>query len=201
MPRWYLIQHIVIGHQESGMMMQIGESSTQVLASSLTSSTEPLGNEVQINIYCDAAHATCLATQQSTTGILIYLNGAPVMWHSKHQNTVESSTFGSEFVSLKIAMEMNSAMQYKLWMMGVPINGPTNMFGNNKSVVRNVIDPVSMLIKCHNAIAYHKCHEEVAAGATQLTHEPGKENCSDSLTKILVGKNFHKFYCDMMYTY
>jgi len=162
---------------------------------------EPLGNEVQINIYCDAAHATCLATRRSTTGILVYLNGAPVKWYSKRQNTVESSTFGSEFVSLKIAMEMNSAIRYKLRMMGVPIDGPTNMFGDNKSVVRNVVDPISTLTKRHNAIAYHKCREEVAAGAARLTHEPGKENCSDGLTKILVGKNFHKFYRDVMYTY
>jgi len=58
---------------------------------------------------------------------------------------VESNTFGSEFVSLKIAMEMNCAMHYKLRMMGVPIAGPTNMFGDNKSVVCNVVDPVSTL--------------------------------------------------------
>jgi len=162
---------------------------------------EPLGNEVQVNIYCDAAHATCLATRRSTTGILIFLNGAPIKWYSKRQNTVESSTFGSEFVSLKIAMEMNCAMRYKLRMMGVPIDGPSNLFGDNKSVIRNVVDPVSTLNKRHNAIAYHKCREEVAAGAARLTHEPGKENCSDGLTKILVGSSFHKFYCDVMYTY
>jgi len=155
---------------------------------------EPLGNEVQINIYCDAAHATCLAMRRSTTGIIVYLNGGAVKWYSKRQNTVESSTFGSEFVSLKIAMEMNCAMRYKLRMMGVPIAGPTNMFGDNKSVVRNVVDPVSTLNKRHNAIAYHKCREEVAAEAARLAHEPGKENCSDGLTKILVGMGFHQFY-------
>jgi len=93
-------------------------------------------------------------------------------------------------------------MPYKLQMMGVPINGPTNMFGDNKSVVRNMVDPVSTwLTKHHNVIAYHKCREEVAAGAARLTHEPGKENCSNGLTKILVGKNFHKFYYDVMYMY
>jgi len=75
------------------------------------------------------------AMHQLTTGIIVYLNSGAVKWYSKQQNTVELSTFGSEFVSLKIAMEMNCAMCYKLHMMGVPIAGPTNMFGDNKSVV------------------------------------------------------------------
>jgi hypothetical protein len=72
---------------------------------------EPCGNEVQIQMFCDAAHAMCLATRQSTTGVIIFVNGAPIRWYSKRQNTVESSTFGSEFVALKIAMELNIAMR------------------------------------------------------------------------------------------
>jgi len=71
---------------------------------------EPQGKDAQINIYCDAAHATCLATWRSTTGIIVFLNGAAIKWYSKGQNTVESSTFGSEFAALKIEMEMNCAI-------------------------------------------------------------------------------------------
>jgi hypothetical protein len=96
---------------------------------------EPLGNEVQLNIFCDAAHATCLATRRSTTGILIFLNGGPIRWYSKRQNTIESSTFGSEFVAMKIAMEMNAALRYKLRMMGVPIEGASNTFRDNASAI------------------------------------------------------------------
>jgi hypothetical protein len=68
---------------------------------------------------------------------------------------IESSTFGSEFVSMKIAMEMNAALRYKLRMMGVPIEGPSNTFGDNSSVVKNVTLPESTLHKRHNSIAYH----------------------------------------------
>jgi len=98
-------------------------------------------------------------------------------------------------------MEKNAATHYKLQMMGIPIDGLMNMFRENKSVVHNVIDPISMLNKRHNAIVYHKCHEEVAAGAACLTHKSRKENCSDGLTKILVGTSFYKFYQYMVYTY
>jgi hypothetical protein len=78
--------------------------------------------EVQVNIFCDAAHATFLATWQSTTGIIIFLNGAPIHWYLKWQNNIESSTFGSEFVNTKIALEMNATLWYKLRMMGLPIS-------------------------------------------------------------------------------
>jgi hypothetical protein len=39
-------------------------------------------------------------------GIIIFLNGAPIPWYLKRQNTIELSMFGSEFVAMKIATEM-----------------------------------------------------------------------------------------------
>ncbi len=53
------------------------------------------GNPVQLNLFFDAAHGTCHATRRSMTGIIIFLNSAPISWHSKRQNTIESSVFGS----------------------------------------------------------------------------------------------------------
>jgi hypothetical protein len=55
----------------------------------------PLGKSIQMNMFCDASHASDLVTRCSATGFLIYLCGAPIVLYSKRQNTVESSTFGS----------------------------------------------------------------------------------------------------------
>jgi hypothetical protein len=92
-------------------------------------------------------------------------------WYSKRQNTIETSTFGSEFVALQIAVEMKEALWYKLRMMGVPIGGPTNGFCDNKSVVTNSVIPQSTLSKNHNSIAYHKVRESVAAEDKHSTQE------------------------------
>jgi hypothetical protein len=62
---------------------------------------EPLGKAVSMTCYVDADHAGCVATRRSTTGVLIYVNNALILWHSKRQNTVEASTFGSEFIAAK----------------------------------------------------------------------------------------------------
>ena len=89
---------------------------------------EPRGNPVYISIFCDAAFAGDVVTRRSQTGILKLINNAPIHWYSKKQSTVEASTFGSEFVALRVGVEMNDGLRYKLRIMGVPIKGPTNRF-------------------------------------------------------------------------
>jgi hypothetical protein len=124
---------------------------------------EPRGYAVQINAFVDANHAGNKITRCSHTGILIYLNRAPTIWYFKAQNTVEASTFGSEFIAMRILVELLESLQYKLRMMGIPIDGPANAFYDNKSVVTNATVPTSTLKKKHNSIAYHRVREAVAA--------------------------------------
>jgi hypothetical protein len=47
-------------------------------------------------------------------------------------------------------------MRYKLRQLGVPLDGPTLLYGDNMSVITNLSWPSSPLKKKHNAIAYHK---------------------------------------------
>jgi hypothetical protein len=115
----------------------------------------PRGKDIVVTCYCDTDHAGCCVTQRSHSGILIFINNAPVTWYSKRQNTVESSIFGSEFVAMRIVVEQVKGLRYKLQMMGIPIDGPANLFCNNQSVFKNRSFPESTLKKKHNAIAYH----------------------------------------------
>jgi hypothetical protein len=84
-----------------------------------------------------------MVTRKSVTGILIFVNGSPIMWLSKRQATLETSTFGSEFVALRVAVEMLEALHYKLRMFDVPLDGPANDFCDNQSVVLNSTLPSS----------------------------------------------------------
>jgi hypothetical protein len=61
------------------------------------------GNDMSMSAFVDAKHAGNIVTHYSHTGILIFLQNAPIIWYSKRQNTVERSTFRSEFVALLIA--------------------------------------------------------------------------------------------------
>jgi hypothetical protein len=146
---------------------------------------EPRGNVVSTHCFVDADHAGNRVTRRSQSGILLFINTAPILWFSKRQNTVETSTFGSEFVAMRIAVELIEAMRYKLRMFGVPIEGATNVFCDNEAVTKNAIYPESTLKKKHNAIAYHRTREAVAAGTIRVTKEDGKTNLADVLTKPL----------------
>ena len=44
------------------------------------------------------------------------------------------------------------ALRYKLRMFGVLIDGPANVFSDNRGVVKNASVPESMLMKKHNSI-------------------------------------------------
>ena len=99
---------------------------------------EPLGNTVPIICYVDVNRSGNLLNRQSHTGIWIYVNNTPLVWYYKRQNTVESCSFGSEFVALRIATELVEALSYKLQCFIIPLYGPSKIFYDNKSVVKNV---------------------------------------------------------------
>ena len=143
----------------------------------------PRGHAIKMACYVDADHAGNLMTRRSHSGILIYLNNSPVIWYSKRQNTVESSSFGSEFVALRIATEMIEALRYKLRMFGVPIGGATDVFCDNKSVVTNASIPSSVLNKKHNSICYHRVREAQAAKTLRVGWIEGEYNKADLGTK------------------
>ena len=146
----------------------------------------PLGRPVRMCTFVDTDHAGDKVTRRSYTGVMTFLNNVPIQWVCKRQNTVETSTFGSEFLALREATKMIIGLRYKLRAMGIPIDGPSSIFCDNNSVVISSTMPESRLKKKHNALAYHKVREAIAAGITQITHVSSGENIADLFTKSLV---------------
>ena len=140
----------------------------------------PLGKAIVMSCFVDADHAGCKETRQSHIGVIIYVNKAPILWYSKRQTTVETSTFGSEIVAM---------MRYKLRMLGVPIVGPCcSVFCDNDYVVKNVTRVKTSLRKKHCSVSYHKAREAIAAEAIRVAKESGEtNNQADILTKLLPG--------------
>ena len=79
-------------------------------------------------------------------------------------------------------------MRYKLRIFGIPIEGPTNAFCDNRGVVLNSSRPESTLQKKHNAVNYNVVREAAAAGILILGKEDGTTNLADLLNKVLTGK-------------
>jgi hypothetical protein len=121
------------------------------------------GPRLMMTVYVDADHAQDLVTKISITGILLMVNNTPIRWISMRQKTVETSTYGSELVASRIATELILEVRYMLQSLGVTLDGPELMLGNNMSVVLNTKVPSSVLKKKHNVIPYHRVRQPITA--------------------------------------
>ena len=143
----------------------------------------PLGKPVVTVSYVDANLLHCLNTGRSVTGILHFLNGTPIDWYSKKMATVETATYGAEFVSARTCVEQLVDLRTTLRYLGVPIRERSYMFGDNESVVNSSILPHAKLHKRHNALSFHRVREAIASGHYAFTHIPGENNPADILSK------------------
>ena len=107
----------------------------------------------------DANLKHCLATGKSLTGCLHFVNKTPVDWYSKKQATVETATYGSEFVTAKTATEQIMDIGQTLRYLGAPIGSKCFLLGDNRSVVTSATLPHSTLMKHHNILVFHRVRE------------------------------------------
>jgi hypothetical protein len=117
-----------------------------------------LGKPVQMILFVDSDHAGDLLSQRVHTRVLIFLNRVPILWYSIKQSGIEASSFGSEFMGLKVVTDLVKGLQYKLRMMGIPIEGPSQVQEEEES------------------IAYHLVRENIAAGAIEIGYKPLETN-------------------------
>ena len=66
---------------------------------------KPLGKHVQTTHYVDANLHHDLATGKAVTAVLHFLNQTPIDAFTKRQSTVETATYGSEFVAATTAVD------------------------------------------------------------------------------------------------
>ena len=155
---------------------------------------EPRGIGLTTVANVDADHAADTITRRSRTGFLVYLNSALVYWSSKKQTSVKSSSFGSEFIAMKQCCEYIRSLRYKLRMMGILVEGPAYIHGDNQSVLCNASRPDSTLKKKSQSIAFHFMHEGVARDEWRMAYVNTHYNEADLLTKVLPhGEKWVKF--------
>ena len=111
-------------------------------------------------------------------------------WFSKKQSTVKISVFGMKICIMKHGIDNLCGIPCKLRMMGVPIKGSSYVYGENMSVVTNVITPEPKLRKKSNSICHHAVREAIAIGKALVAHILTKKNLAgpDLFTKALYGQ-------------
>ena len=93
---------------------------------------EPKRKHVTTTTYVDVNLHHGQVTGRAVTACLHVVNATPTRWHIKRQATVETATFGSEFVAARIATDqINIDLRYTLMYLAVPIRAKSYMLGDN----------------------------------------------------------------------
>ena len=142
-----------------------------------------MGNFVTLSHFVDANLMHDLVSGKSVTGILHLLNKTPIDAFSKKQSTVETATYGSEFVAARTCVEQIIDLRLTLRYLGVPIREKSYMFGDNKAVVDSSVMLHAKLHKRHTMLSFHKVRQVVASGMLSFTHCKGENNPADLMSK------------------
>ena len=143
----------------------------------------PLGKYVTLTDYFDANLYHDMVTGRSVTGILHLVNKSPMDWFSKKQETVETATYGAEFIAARTCVDQAIDFRNTLRYMGVPVRERSYMFGDNKSVIDSSSHPHAKLHKRQNVLSFHRVREAIASKFLAIYYLPGELNPADILSK------------------
>ena len=109
----------------------------------------PFGPIMETTMLVDSDHAHNLQTSRSLTGLLGFVGSTHVLWMSKRQGTIASSTYAAEFSAFCTATEKAQSLRYMLRCLGCNIpNGdicPIRIFGDHLSVNPSAQNPAADL--------------------------------------------------------
>jgi hypothetical protein len=156
------------------------------------------GAELETSVFFDADHAHDQRTRRSITGLMAFVGSTPVVWSSKRQGCIATSTYCAEFVAMRMAVEEAISIRYMFRCLGIPVSAPTNLYGDNFSVIQSASIPDSDLKKKHVAISYHYVREAIAGRIVNAVWVRSEENFSDICTKALGSTKFQDLVLEVM---
>ncbi|KAK1435293.1 hypothetical protein QVD17_01054 [Tagetes erecta] len=145
----------------------------------------PRGGTGALNGYSDSSHSIDLDDGRSTTGLVFYLDKAPITWGSHKQETVALSSCEAEF------MAATAGACQALWLRSLL----AELTGEKKQVVELSVDNSSAIALMKNPVfhgrskhidaRYHFIRECVKRGQIKVGHVSGELQKADILTKAL----------------
>ena len=147
---------------------------------------------VKVTAYSDSDWGGCPYTMKSTTGFVIYVNGAPVDWGSQRQKLVAQSTAEAEIIALnetvrRVAYVRNILLEF------VEIETPSKVHTDNEAC-RLISNTSTCSGRTRHIDMRLMCvREMVANGVVEILRVPTNLNPADGHTKALTGQPFRQF--------
>ena len=150
------------------------------------------GNELEIKVLVDSDLAGA-ADKKSTTGYLVYINHRLVMYRTKKQSTVATSTCNAELNGISEGAKAAQWLRGLLFTdLGLPIQTPTQIYNDNQPAISLCENPVSHATTRHFALKQAALRELKKRNVISVHHMAGECLAADMLTKALDRVRFNK---------
>jgi hypothetical protein len=156
------------------------------------------GKEVSVEGYGDANWGPKFELRYSRSGGVILINGVPVIWFSKTQKTIATSTCEAEFMAQVEVIKELVWLKNLLTELGVKIKLPIPMYCDNRSAKALLKNPVNHEASKHidiksKFIAYH-----VSDGWIDPRDVGTDNNLADIFTKVVAPPTHRRLIPKMM---
>lgn len=152
-------------------------------------------NALPISAWGDASHSTDDATRRSTSGMVIKVYGNTVMWSSKRQASVTTSTLEAEYVAFGHTLKSCLWLVKLLDQVQPKIPRPISVLCDNQATVRAVMSESSRSEKLrHVDISLKFIRELCDRKIFEVSWISNTSMSADIFTKALE-KNLHLSYC------
>jgi hypothetical protein len=128
-----------------------------------------LGEELDVNIFFDSDHAHDRKTGRSISGVIVYVGNTPIIWKSRRQGAVQTSTYGAELFAMRMAVEEVISIRYMLRSFGIRISSITLTVGDNEGVIITATTPECTLKKKNVAFVISLCKRTNCSWYNQST--------------------------------
>ncbi|CAM9837685.1 unnamed protein product, partial [Heterosigma akashiwo] len=149
-----------------------------------------LGGDLVLRAFSDADFCNDRVDGKSVTGYILFLGDAPIVWSSKLQGAVTTSTVEAEYLALRSAVKDIMWLRSLLAEMGCPQHEPTPVVEDNSACVEWANDMLVNKRNRHFHASYHLAKEQVSLGTIRMFYIKTHDQVADILTKALNAANF-----------
>ena len=152
--------------------------------------------------YSDASFAVG-KLKQSVTGLLVMVNGTPLLWASLKQTTVVDSTCSAEYVASSVCCKQILQAENMMNFLDFTCPKPYTLYTDSQACLQIATNVSKLGMVRHIGIRYHLVRCLVLSGEIRLVYCITEEMIADLFTKIVAGSQDKRlavrFYndCDM----
>ncbi|CAN0000839.1 unnamed protein product, partial [Heterosigma akashiwo] len=154
------------------------------------SKTLRLGGDLILRAFTDADFCADRIDGKSVTGYVLLLGDAPIIWSSKLQGAVTTSTVEAEYLALRSTVKDIMWLRHLLVDLGCPRQEPTPVVEDNSACIEWDNDLVISKNNRHFHVSYHLAKEQVSLGTIRMFFIRTHDQVADILTKALNAEHF-----------